>query len=132
MCTCWHDCLCYYLGSSLVRLPILCSIKTLCIYICANILSVTVVFFVSGCDGVTYGSECNADAARVDIKHKGECKEEVRVTPCPANYAPVCGCDGTTYANECMAEASDAEVCFEGECPAEPAIACPMIFAPVW
>ncbi|KAL7504204.1 hypothetical protein ACHAXN_002470 [Cyclotella atomus] len=86
---------------------------------------------VCGCDGVTYGSECNADAARVDIKHKGECKEEVRVTPCPANYAPVCGCDGTTYANECMAEASDAEVCFEGECPAEPAIACPMIFAPV-
>ena len=44
----------------------------------------------SGCDGVTYGSECDADAARADIRHYGECEvEETSVTPCPAIFAPV-------------------------------------------
>jgi hypothetical protein len=39
---------------------------------------------VCGCDDVTYGSECKANAMQVDIKHQGEC-----VVPCQAIYAPV-------------------------------------------
>ena len=87
---------------------------------------------VCGCDGQTYGSECNADAAQVDIKHKGECTEEILVTPCPAIFAPVCGCDGVSYDNDCVAEAAGTTVCSEGECGETTAVACPLIYSPVW
>lgn len=30
---------------------------------------------VCGCDGVTYGNDCAAACAQVDIKYKGECKK---------------------------------------------------------
>jgi hypothetical protein len=80
---------------------------------------------VCGCDGVTYGNECAANSAGVDIASRGECAgtgvpctndmpctggmvcvgsscgevwQCVGTTrPCTDDAAPHCGCDGVTF-----------------------------------
>lgn len=95
-----------------------------------SLIQLVVEMSFSGCDGVTYSSECDADANEVDIKSQGECKDDVREVPCPAIFAPVC-CDGdVTYDNDCVAEANGAENCSQGACPA--GTPCPLNYAPVW
>ncbi|MFQ5445563.1 MAG: Kazal-type serine protease inhibitor domain-containing protein [Saprospiraceae bacterium] len=66
---------------------------------------------VCGCDGVTYGNECEAvNYGGVTSWTPGPCPSSCidstlinNLVLCTANYDPVCGCDGETYANECIA-----------------------------
>lgn len=72
-----------------------------------------------GVDGITYGNKCMIDAAKVEIAHQGECKQEndkLPSKPCTKEYIPVCGNDGQTYGNKCTAEAAGVEIVSEGEC----------------
>ena len=67
---------------------------------------------VCGIDGQTYGNECEAGVAHVEIAYEGECEAEV----CPNLWEPVCGIDDETYPNDCVAAMEDVEIAHEGEC----------------
>ena len=70
---------------------------------------------VCGCDGITYGNECEAtNFGGVTSWTEGECTgtggdcvDPDLINPdilCTSEWAPVCGCNGVTYGNACEAE----------------------------
>ncbi len=99
---------------------------------------------VCGCDGHSYGNECEAFMAGVSVASEGLCPGEAcrydadcsdaaycqkpdgacggegacmgRPDGCPLVFLPVCGCDGRTYGNRCEAARAGASVASEGPC----------------
>lgn len=79
---------------------------------------------VCGCDGVTYGNECEADAAGVSIDHLG---------PCSSGGAVCGGILGTPCENPnefCKLNVGECCCDFQGVCTPFP-MACPLVFDPV-
>ena len=66
---------------------------------------------VCGCDGVTYGNNCERIRAGATLAYKGECG-----CVCPEIYEPVCGVDGKTYDNACFARCAGVEIAYPGVC----------------
>jgi len=75
---------------------------------------------VCGCDGVTYGNECEADAAGMSIEHFGACRQECFTdSDCPA---------ASQFCKFPPGTCGDGDV--QGLCTERPN-ACPAIYAPV-
>lgn len=76
---------------------------------------------VCGCDGVTYGNDCQARCHNILEYTPGECPcEATEPEPdciCTLEYDPVCGCDGVTYGNACAAGCHGITEYTAGECP---------------
>lgn len=75
---------------------------------------------VCGCDGVTYGNECEANAVGVSVAHKGQC--EPVVVACKDNA----GCEPTQLCEKRPGICDTAE----GACVEKP-VGCPKNIAPV-
>jgi hypothetical protein len=104
---------------------------------------------VCGCDGKTYGNECEAFVAQANVRHRGACEQACDVsTPCgdgelcelpngicasdldagvcvdvpevcPLYLDPVCGCDGETYGNDCERRMAKVQKARNGACEVE-------------
>jgi hypothetical protein len=86
---------------------------------------------VCGCNGITYGNDCEAQRAGVTRYTEGACEiindciDSSLINPegaCIMIYAPVCGCDGITYSNSCVATNSGVLFYTEGACATTPFI----------
>ena len=95
--------------------------------ICPTCACFSVFIPVCGCNGTTYGNDCEAMREGVKSWNNGHCKEDTDTTcidsskicspcGCMAVYAPVCGCNGITYGNDCEAKKEGVKSWINGPC----------------
>lgn len=106
---------------------------------------------VCGCDGKTYGNECEMEMAGISKDYDGVCKntcvddsqcvkgsvcdpnscnaDSGLCTPvpstCPRIFAPVCGCNGKTYGNDCLRLKAGTGLAYPGKCKCQ-SVTCPV------